>query len=139
MTNKLMEEALWKIRTAGNNEDPTSQWMQKWAAWGLEPEKWDRPEENPPSSIHIISAAIKIFISEDNLSSLMISLPPPHRHHEIRHLITKMDIPFKKLVQGFLTSKGEFVTRERAAEIAIEARQALSLIAPPKLYTEDLW
>jgi hypothetical protein len=40
-------EALQTIRFSGGNEDPTSVWMQKWAAWGMEPNKWPKPPEVP--------------------------------------------------------------------------------------------
>jgi len=46
---ETLKEALWKIRTAGRNEDLTAQWMQKWAAWGLEPDKWEKPSDEPPT------------------------------------------------------------------------------------------
>ena len=46
---KIATEALWKIRTAGHNEHQTSQWMQAWAAYGLESDKWDRPSDCPPN------------------------------------------------------------------------------------------
>lgn len=37
-------EALKAIRFSGNNFDETAIKMQKWAAWGMEPEKWLKPE-----------------------------------------------------------------------------------------------
>ena len=45
---EIMKEALWKIRIAGRNENSTAQWMQKWSAWGLEPDKWEKPSNEPP-------------------------------------------------------------------------------------------
>jgi len=41
-------EALQVIRTAEGNIDPTSQWMQKWAAWGMNPDVFDKPERTSP-------------------------------------------------------------------------------------------
>lgn len=41
-------EAAKTIRHAGNNIHPTSQWMQMWAAWGMNPEKWPKPDAQPP-------------------------------------------------------------------------------------------
>jgi hypothetical protein len=41
-------EALQMIRFSGWNEHPTSVWMQKWAAWGMEPSKWPKPQDTPP-------------------------------------------------------------------------------------------
>jgi len=43
-------EALEKIRGAGRNEDPTAQWMQKWAAHALDPDL-PRPPDEPPLKI----------------------------------------------------------------------------------------
>lgn len=40
-------------------------------------------------------------------------------------------------IQGFITSKNRFVTREQAGEIAFAAKQTETLIE--KLYSEDLW
>lgn len=39
--------ALRTIRTAGHNEDATSQWMQQWAGWALA--RMPRPPDRPPS------------------------------------------------------------------------------------------
>ena len=44
--------ALRSIRESGGNTGSTASWMQKWAAWGLEPDKWPRPSEKPPSDTH---------------------------------------------------------------------------------------
>jgi len=41
-------EALRKIREVGNNTDRTARWMQEWAAWGMEPDKFARPNDDPP-------------------------------------------------------------------------------------------
>lgn len=41
-------QALRIIRFSGNNGHPTAVWMQKWAAWGMEPTKWPKPEPEPP-------------------------------------------------------------------------------------------
>jgi hypothetical protein len=43
-----LEAALAKIRFAGNNADATAIWMQKVAAYAMEPEKW--PDPGPQSS-----------------------------------------------------------------------------------------
>jgi len=45
--NLRFSEVLRKIQTSGNNFDPTAQWMQRWAAWALEPDKWPKPEDKP--------------------------------------------------------------------------------------------
>lgn len=71
------------------------------------------------------------------------TLPRPNRHHHIIEHMGDMVGPFliARGVQGFLDSEEGFVTRERAAAIAIRSNQLLreKLIAPPQLYSEDLW
>jgi hypothetical protein len=39
--------ALRIIREAGQNDDDTASWMQRWAAWGMEPNKWPKPTATP--------------------------------------------------------------------------------------------
>lgn len=52
LVNKCVFEevtnALRIIREAGNNEYPTAQWMQEWAAYAMEPWKFPRPSLLPP-------------------------------------------------------------------------------------------
>ena len=43
-----VENALKTIREAGNNTHPTAAWMQKWAAYAMEPCKWPKPDAKPP-------------------------------------------------------------------------------------------
>lgn len=68
------------------------------------------------------------------------SVEPPERHYHIIKNLAKQgfDIPIKGK-QGFLTNKGRFVNRKEAADIALKAGQIKNLIAPPNLFTEDLW
>lgn len=82
----------------------------------------------------IIAAAIQ-------QGSLIYTLPPPKRHHHILHLMADLvglPTPISG-EQGFLTSKGHFVVREIAAQIAIAEGQIEKLRWPPDLYSEDLW
>jgi hypothetical protein len=46
--DRPLVEALEIIRRASRNLEPTAQWMQRVAAWALEPHKWPRPETEPP-------------------------------------------------------------------------------------------
>lgn len=71
-------------------------------------------------------------------SDVTLSLPNPHRHHELikwHGMITGKYGSGRR--QGFITSAGGFVDRVRAAEIAYAAGQ----IEKPKrvLFSEDLW
>jgi len=64
--------------------------------------------------------------------------PPPARHGL---LLRRLGIDRKSLeaVQGFVTSRGRFVDRVQAGEIALKAGQIQQLAFPPSLFTEDLW
>lgn len=71
---------------------------------------------------------------------VIITKPAPARHGDVLKPLHKMDgrlVP--PAYQGFLTSSGRFVTRERAARIAIAAGQIAALRWPPNLFSEDLW
>jgi hypothetical protein len=69
-------------------------------------------------------------------TEVTLSLPAPNRHH---HVIAHHVAMGRKGSgrQGFITSRGVFVTRTQAAKIAYAAGQ----IAAPKrlLFSEDLW
>jgi len=64
-----------------------------------------------------------------------VTLPAPARHHDILWGFGRV-LPED---QGFLTSTGRYVDRKEAAQIAWAAEQVKTLIAPPNLYSEDLW
>lgn len=74
---------------------------------------------------------------------LTVSLPAPARHHDILHAVYR--IKDEQLVgskeQGFLTSKGRYVSREQAWEIVVAAGQPLIPRDGQggRLYSEDLW
>ena len=71
------------------------------------------------------------------------SVPPPGRHHDVIRLIAEArpeTLPVKGgIAQGFVTSKGRFVTRTLAGKIALSAGQTVALRWGPHLYSEDLW
>ena len=85
------------------------------------------------TELRIVSAAL-------NVDGLIISLPPPARHHDLIH-------PYFNLTghqigpgeQGFLASDGRFVDRRTATSIAVRAGQVENPKWPPDLYSEDLW
>jgi len=61
-----------------------------------------------------------------------------HRHHNI--LWQGTHVSRKQKHQGFLTSKGRFVSREDALIIALRAKQVyLENIRGNKLFSEDLY
>lgn len=70
------------------------------------------------------------------------TLSPPARHPDIIHWMTHVleVVPPVCGEQGFYTTRSRFVDRKDAAQLAREAGQLKSaLIAPPHLYSEDLW
>lgn len=71
----------------------------------------------------------------------MIRLPAPARHHNLLRLAAEMRVDGVHTgVQGFYTSRGEFVTREAAVEIASDAGQIIRKTAPEThLFSEDIW
>jgi hypothetical protein len=81
----------------------------------------------------IIAAAIK-----DN-SGKIWSLPPPKRHHHIVELLYDLRIASALDGQGFLLDDGRWISRKAAATLVLKENPNKVLIAPPNLYSEDLW
>ena len=70
---------------------------------------------------------------------IIVSAPPPARHHNLFVAYSRLGKPDES---GFLTSAGRFVGRREAMQIADLSGQLLDRpdpIAPPELYSEDLW
>ncbi len=82
----------------------------------------------------IEKAALRIDI-------VTFSVERPGRHHTIIHALVDLGMPKPINTEhtGFITSTGRFVDRKEAAIIALNAKQTDKLIAPPNLYSEDLW
>jgi hypothetical protein len=89
--------------------------------------------------LKIVAAAVQFYPDVDNPHRVLttVSAPPPARHANLLAAIPGERVP--PAGQGFLTSEGTFVDRVRAAIIAQRAGQVTTLIAPPNLYSEDLW
>jgi len=69
--------------------------------------------------------------------SIVVSLSPPARHHDIIYLVTRN---LQEIEQGFLTSGGRFVDRKEALQIALAAKQIEApKFQPDELFSEDLW
>lgn len=66
------------------------------------------------------------------LSALQDSLSPEDLHVKRLHII-------QNNVQGFLTSKGNFIDREQALKIAIEQNQLIEEIRGTELYSENIY
>ena len=82
----------------------------------------------------IIAAAIQ-------WEGVTISLPKPARHGQVLHCaeqFLKTNVHYA--CQGFLTSKGRFVNRVQARQIAYVAGQEPKETGGDRdLYSEDLW
>lgn len=91
----------------------------------------------------VAKAAIRFKAdTPDGEQEIVVTVEQPGRHHNIIHALAMlgMTTPIGG-DQAFVTSTGRFVDREEAAKIAIEAGQLRreGLIAPPDLYSEDVW
>lgn len=81
----------------------------------------------------IVAAAIRI-------NGNVYGLPAPARHHDIiRYLADGRIEPPIRGEQGFIDDGAGFVGRKEAAVIALEEGQVKQLIAPPNLFSEDVW
>lgn len=101
----------------------------------------------------VVSAALAIHVGEDWRAQewngkkvypncLIISSPPPARHHSLMHPLSDHGIRIGPDQQGFLTSKGRFVSRKEAMGIAIKSNQprvSETLNPDADLFSEDLW
>ena len=67
-------------------------------------------------------------------------MPKPYRHHDIIRRLADAGMPTPiSGKQGFIDSELGFVGRQCAAKLALESGQVEGLIAPPNLFSEDLW
>lgn len=99
----------------------------------------DEKPLNMNESAPIVSAAVRN-------NGIIHSMPAPARHHQIVHAMNGEREAQGLLLlahgeQGFLDSNGNFLDRVTAAKVAKfwEQIKGRSLIAPPNLYSEDLW
>jgi hypothetical protein len=107
-------------------------------------EGWDAPseaEEQPKE--YVAKAAIRFKADTPNgEQEIVVTAERPGRHHNIIHALAALGM--KTPIggdQAFVTSQGRFVDREEAAQLAIAAEQIKEedLVAPPDLYSEDVW
>lgn len=87
----------------------------------------------------LIAAAIRFYDETTKKLIIMTGV----RHAEIFRDMYKLHINYDKrtTAQGFLTNFGEFVNREDAKLIAIEANQLITPIEKLsyELFSEDVW
>jgi hypothetical protein len=86
-------------------------------------------------------AKLTVDAAAIRIGRAVFTLPRPNRHHNILWWLSVLGVRSVDLHdQGFVLNTGAFVDRRRAARIADRARQLRApLIAPPNLYSEDLW
>jgi hypothetical protein len=90
--------------------------------------------------ITVETAAIRI-------GEAVFTLPRPNRHHNVMWWLSTLGISSALMKdQGFVCSDGRYVERQEALILAKAAGQLIenvhggsSPIAPPNLYSEDLW
>lgn len=81
----------------------------------------------------IVAAAIQ-------RDGLCYALPAPARHADILraiHVVTG-EAPVQG-IEGFMTSRGQFLDRKAAARLCLANGQLPAVMSPPELYSEDLW
>lgn len=90
--------------------------------------------EGSAESLAVATAAIRI-------GEAVFTLPRPNRHHNIIWWLSALGVKSRDThVQGFVLNNGCYVDRVSAAHYATLAGQLTKpLIAPPNLYSEDLW
>jgi hypothetical protein len=81
----------------------------------------------------------KIIAVALNFDGNVISLSPPNRHHNLMWLAHILGLNPNRAEQGFIDECGLFWNRKDAAEEVLSTGQVQSLIAPPNLYSEDLF
>lgn len=82
----------------------------------------------------VVAAAIRA------LDGRVLTLLPPARHHTLLNVARCLDDrSMLRGEQGFIDSDGRFMSRGRAASMALGAGQIAKLRWPPALYSEDLW
>jgi hypothetical protein len=109
------------------------------------------PSDEPET---IVAAAVRIAVSSEWSSQiwrdkpvypsyLTVTAPPPARHHTLMHPLSDDAIRIGPSDQGFLTSKGRYVSREEAMEIVIVSGQptlpGTVCKSGAPLFSEDLW
>ncbi len=82
----------------------------------------------------------KIAAAALRKGELILSIPPPARHHTIFWAADALGYPQMHYEQGFTTTTGRFVDREEGCSIAIAAGQIKEKTGPADiLFSECMW
>jgi hypothetical protein len=97
------------------------------------PEVAAKPSPRQVGELTVERAALRI-------GDAVFSLPRPNRHHNVMWWLSVLGIDTAQMHdQGFTLSNGQYASRTLAAKVALRNGQVSKLIAPPNLYSEDLW
>jgi hypothetical protein len=109
--------------------------------------KWTSPldAEDRATIPRIVSAAVRARFRDPygNMVELILSAPPPARHHHIMHplALSAMKLVVGPEDQGFLDSEGTFRERAQAYTMAMDNGQLDGKVIDHgrQLFSEDLW
>lgn len=108
------------------------------------PNEWTQTAWRAVAKRAIEKAPIRITGVAVCANDLIYAMPAPNRHCDIMFrlfAVNKELFNDKNTEQGFITTTGEFVNRRQGLRLALAAGQVLeeNLVAPPELFSEDLW
>lgn len=93
-----------------------------------------------------VESGLKVEAAAIRIGEAVFSLPRPNRHHNVMWWLHTLGIRDALMHDsGFVLSDGTYADRKRAMEVAEAAGQLIQRpgqtvpIAPPNLYSEDLW
>lgn len=88
----------------------------------------------------LVGHQVRIAAAAVEVGGVVVSMPPPARHHDVIHKLRDLCESITGVTQGFLTSDGAFVGRREALHIAVRAGQVLLKQGDrDRLFSEDLW